>query len=287
VTTHGETPRRRRLDAVGRTLAAVAATVAVVAASPPTGRAEAPPPEERITFQSLSPSLAERVPATLYRPDGPAPFPAIVLLHGCEGITNTERTWASWFLGAGYEVVMPDSLAPRNTLGLCAAGDSSFRDHALDALDALIALRSRPEVHPARIAVIGWSHGGGAILEAASAQMVAEVKPPGGGFAAAIAVYPHCASFLPGGIASPLLILAGGSDDEEPPAGCVARATQLRNAGAPIDWHVYPEATHVFDVPGPDRVVRQNKRTFHLRYDEAATQDARTRIAQFLADHLR
>jgi len=272
--------------AVARTLAVLAAVLAV-AASPPTGRAEALQPQERITFQSLSPSLAEPVPATLYRPDGPAPFPSIVLLHGCEGITNTERTWASWFLSAGYEVVMPDSLAPRGTRGLCAAGESSFRDHALDALGALIALRSHPGTDPARIAVIGWSHGGGATLEAASAQMVAAVKPPGGGFAAAIAVYPHCASFLPGGIASPLLILAGGADDEEPPAGCVVRATQLRNAGAPIDWHVYPEATHVFDMPGPDRIVRQNNRTFHLRYDETATQDARTRIAQFLTEHLR
>jgi len=257
------------MEAARRILTAIAAALAVAAASAPTGRAEVPPSQEHITFKSLSPSSAGPVPATVYRPDGPAPFRTIVLLHGCDGITNTERAWASWFLGAGYEVVMPDSLAPRNTQGLCAAGEPSFRDHALDAFGALIALRSRPEISPARIAVIGWSHGGGAVLEAASAQMVAEVRPPGGG------------------IASPLLILAGGSDDEEPPAGCVVRATQLRNAGAAIDWHVYPEATHVFDMPEPDRVVRQGNRTFHLRYDEAATQDARTRIAQFLTDHPR
>ncbi|HYM68734.1 MAG TPA: dienelactone hydrolase family protein [bacterium] len=275
------------MNTIGRTLAVLAAALTVASSSPPIGRAAAPPSQEHITFKSFSPSPAGPVPATVYRPDGPAPFRTIVLLHGCAGITNTERAWASWLLGAGYEIVMPDSLAPRNTQGLCAAGESSFRDHALDAFGALIALRSRSEISPARIAVIGWSHGGGAVLEAASAELVAEVKPPGGGFAAAVALYPHCASFRPGGIASPLLILAGGSDDEEPPAGCVARATQLRNAGAAIDLHVYPEATHVFDMPGPDRVVRQGNRTFHLRYDEAATQDARTRIAQFLTDRLR
>ncbi len=49
---------------------------------------------------------AEPIPATLRQPDGPGPFPAVVLLHDCSGLSRSSRgapeRWAKALLPYGY-----------------------------------------------------------------------------------------------------------------------------------------------------------------------------------------
>jgi len=265
----------------------VIAACVLVAAGPLAG-SPSPPPPGLDAFRSLDPLLDGLVPSTLYRPAGAGPFPAVVLLHGCSGIGASIYAWARWLRDAGYVALVVNSLGPRYTRSVCVVGGHpTDRDQALDAFGALLHLRSLPWVNPKRIAVIGWSHGGGAVFVAASAPFVNEVLPLIGGFQAAVALYPPCGMFPSRGIAAPMLILMGSVDDWTPPAVCETRVPPLLATGAPLLFHVYPDATHAFDTPAPNRVLHIAGHSFTLRYDADAAADAHVRIAAFLASHLR
>jgi len=241
---------------------------------------------EQITFKSADSTVSAPIPATVFRPKGTGPFPGVVLLHVCSGIRAYDSKWAEWLANLGYVAILPDSLSPRNMSTACEAGRLTFREHALDGLGALAYLRSQPDVIPTKIAVMGWSHGGGATLISASARFINTTRPEGGGYQAAIAFYPGCAAFLDGNLATPLLMLMGSADDWTPPDRCVERGTALQSAGTPIEWKVYKGAMHTFDEPSPNRVVRISGRTFHLEYDRTAAKDAHDQVQRFLRTYL-
>jgi len=281
--------RARRVGTAALALAAACAACLLIPPRAPADETASTGPSELVRVTSLDRSIADPVPGSVYVPDGPGPFPAVVLLHGCSGVEKSDRGWAKWFQQAGYVVLLLDSLAPRHTASnpTCTIGRPTFTDQTLDAYGGLAYLRSRPDVVGAHVAVMGRSHGGGATLEAISTRFFASAHVQGSDFAAGVAMYPHCASFESGGIAAPLLLLVGGEDDWEPPSACLVHAEQLKNAGAPIDWHLYPEATHAFDAPSRDLDLHSGTHTMHLRYDKEAADDAHARIATFLAQYLR
>jgi len=247
----------------------------------------APSGGEQVTFQSADPAMKAPIPATLYRPRGAGPFPGIVLLHPCGGPAAYNHDWAAWLEALGYVAILPNSLSPRHIGETCEfAIDLPPRTQALDGLGALAYLRGRPEVIPAKIAVMGWSHGGGAILASTSGPFIRHFHPDGGGYQAAIALYPGCHGWKVNRLAAPLLLLIGGKDDWASPAACVEHATALRSAGAAIEWKVYPGAMHGFDSPSGQRAVRVPGHIYHLGYDAAAAGDAHTQVQRFLSVHL-
>ncbi len=242
---------------------------------------------ERVTFASADSTLGGPIPATVVRPAGSGPFPAVVALHGCDGISRDATEWARWLQGQGYVVVLPDSLAPRNLRTSCGTGGLKYDAQALDGLGALAYLRTRADVVRDKIAVMGWSHGGAATLISASARFVESAHPDGGGYRAAVALYPACGAFQEGTVGAPLLMLLGGADDWQPPARCVERGTALQTAGAPVEFKVYPGATHAFDAPGRPRTRNvPNVGVVHLQYDAVAAADAHTQVQRFFKTHL-
>src|SRR5215475_10536506 len=118
-------------------------------------------------------NVSERGPATLVgylaRPDqglsallGGAGhsverFPAVVVLHGCSGISSHSIGIADRLGSWGYVALAVDSLGPRGIADHCGAG---FPDQAFDAYAALRYLAGQEFVDPARIAVLGQSLGG-------------------------------------------------------------------------------------------------------------------------------
>src|SRR4051812_13609104 len=61
-----------------------------------------------------------RLKALLFRPDGQGPFPAVVALHNCTGLSNAAgvlgaryRDWGERLAKSGFVVLMPDSNASR------------------------------------------------------------------------------------------------------------------------------------------------------------------------------
>jgi dienelactone hydrolase len=213
--------------------------------------------------------VIEQIPAAIRRPDGPGPFPAVVMLHDCSGLgpasSGGPGRWADELVARGYVVILPDSFTTRGVPGgVCTAGpargtDVSPERRARDAYAALAHLRTLPWVGDRPVGVMGGSHGGTTTL--ATMQ-----SPEGGraGFAGAVSLYPRCTP-RPGGVrvdatgvyrpAAPVLILIGEADDWTPAEACRTRVETARRAGQPVAIKTYAGAHHSFDSRNPVRFV--------------------------------
>jgi dienelactone hydrolase len=114
-----------------------------------------------------------------------AGFPAVVVLHGCDGmysrlaerrdrLTQRHQAMADLLLAEGYAVLFPDSFNPRGRREVCTlpARDQPITQdkRRLDVLGALDYLHSRQDIAANRIALVGWSHGGSAVLATMNAR---------------------------------------------------------------------------------------------------------------------
>jgi len=258
----------------------------------------------RVTFPNATPERPLVVPADEHRPAGAGPFPALVLFHGCQGVSESTHEWARWFRSEGYVALVVDSWAPRGIGAGCDAKtpDLPSTERFDDAIGALRYLHHRPYVDRARIGAIGWSNGGvfaialvnGPSLERARRRGVALPEP---GVAAAVGVYPGgCFSLVNELAVRPLLVLMGAADDWTLPGPCVEMVENMRRRGADATIVLYPGAHHYFDVIGQPRaylpdVGNRNKPDdccgATVGYDDAAFRDARRRVQQFFARHLK
>jgi len=56
---------------------------------------------QTIVFLNVTPGAPVSIAATLIRPAGPGPFPAVVQLHGCAGVEAQSFRWARWLAEHG------------------------------------------------------------------------------------------------------------------------------------------------------------------------------------------
>jgi len=226
---------------------------------------------------------AETIKGYLSKPDGSGPFPAIVHMHGCGGLTAQRREHdAAQFTDWGYVVLEVDSFATRGIKENCLSDRVLARDG--DAWGALTYLSTLAFVDAKRIAVVGYSQGGIVALQVASAQPaeIFEVLP-GLTFKAAVAYYPMCGAAMDK-LAVPTLVLIGALDDWSLAASCDRLLRRFDASGAPIKVTVFPEAYHSFDSTALHRTVRYFGHW--LRYDKDATARAAAETHDFLAAQL-
>jgi dienelactone hydrolase len=234
---------------------------------------------------------------TLKRPPGDGPFPAVVLLHTCAGVSAHMYEWADRLQEAGYVALVVNSLLPRKVGMNCGNWTVSVDDVAGDALAARTYLRTLPFVDPGRIGAMGFSYGGMAGLRLASlGYMRNRAEASEGAFRAVIAVYPFCtvvsrrpADFnlqnnLYDDIGIPLHILIGGADDETDPVPCAAKVSALAGRGQPVSHKVYPGVTHAFDQSS---FLGTRVRGYFYKYDATATKDAEAEMRTFFGKHLK
>jgi dienelactone hydrolase len=280
---------------------------------------------ESITFQSLGSDT--QIPATLLKPDGPGPFPAVVIVHDCSGLgphsSGAPMRWGKELLAQGYVVVIPDSFTPRGFAeGVCilpgnetGAVSGYVRDG--DAEAALNFLRAQPYVDGQHVGLMGGSHGGWTTL-ATMTNLVrdnaAVRQAKRNGFTAAVALYPSCASpygtwaakrengntgAITGYVGTykplaPILVLVGEKDDWTPAEPCRQLVATSRAAGYVMDIIIYPGAYHAFDSASPVRYdARRNNtnsptgRGATTGGDAEAWADARKQVAAFFELHLK
>lgn len=212
----------------------------------------------------------------LARPDATGRLPAVVVLHGCDGFHSTMPIWAARLRSWGYVALAIDTLTPRHIDNGCEGG---VNDEPIDAFSALRYLQAQSFVDPTRVAVLGFSRGGGSALLDVDSGSLAPLFPTK--FRAAVAYYPSCDS-VSGVMTAPTLVLGGEDDDWLPIQACRDMMARRDGKGAPVTFIVYPGATHAFDLDAPPRVYLGH----HLRYDAAAAADAEARVRAFLHDTL-
>lgn len=220
------------------------------------------------------------LPGILRLPAGKGPLPAVIVPHGCNGPFTRLPDWAQRLNGWGYAVLMPDSMTPRGVRNVCDPADQpkvTAWDRVGDVGAAAAWLRTQSEIDPARIGVLGLSHGGATAALAVQAPYAA-MRPR-----AAVDYYGPCFDPRLHG-AVPLLVLAGEADDWGDPAKrCRAYGNELR-PGQPFEIHTYPEVYHGFDAGPTTKTVYDGH---ILEYDRAAAEDSVARVRTFLDRQLK
>ena len=188
------------------------------------------------------------------------PRPIVVALHGCGGLYATvgvtqgklnprHSGMAQLIADTGYSIVFPDSFTPRGETSLCSQKfdlRQIKQSHRSDDVDGVLRwLASQNWADTAKIALLGWSHGGTTVLTSTDKNrqnvISREVQP-----SVAIAFYPGCSDALRSNYRPqvPLVMMLAELDDWTPPGPCIALAKQT---GAEL--YVYPESHHDFDNP--------------------------------------
>ena len=214
-------------------------------------------------------------------PQGKPPFPAVVVLHGCNGISQNTRIWARRLASWGYAALIVDSLSPRGLRQVCdGSGKLPGPQRAMDAFAGAAYLRSRPDIDGNRIGALGYSHGGWSALAASWERSAARAGAPP--LRAVVSYYPYCPKVAPP-LANDLLILIGNADDWANAALCTAYVDKY-GADAPHrpTLKVYQGARHSFDANFPERLYFGHR----LAYDPKAAADAIERTRKFLDEHL-
>ncbi len=232
------------------------------------------------------------------RPEGDGPFPAALLFSGCDGPRDNLDRWTAELTARGWVTIVVDSHTPRNFGDyqiwrlICAGQLLTGAERAGDVATAVSDARALPFVDPDRIALVGASHGGWAILEYLSFADHGETPPsldawPGGppgtpldGIAGAVLLYPYCGQLSRAARRGwrtpvPVLFLLVENDGIADEAACLRLARQEAARGLPVETETYSGVTHGFD--------QQEKAPLStLRFDEAATTAAVSRAGAFL-----
>lgn len=218
------------------------------------------------------PSGTDTVSAFLAKPDGPGPFPAVIVIHEWWGLNDQIKETAKKLAGEGYVALGVDLYRGR----AAASRDEAHElmrglpeDRAVRDLQAAVAyLSGRKDVRAKRIGSIGWCMGGGYSLSLA-------VNSPQ--LAACVIYYGRLltdAATL-GKVASPVIGFFGEEDRGIPVSDVQAFEKQMKALGKSVEIHIYPGAGHAF--------FNEERPS----YRAAAAKDAWQKTLAFFAAHLK
>jgi dienelactone hydrolase len=304
-------------NAIGA-LAFLAGAIAASAQDQQPPASSAPKPATPVVLPHIAfPSLdgTTTLIAHIFRPkdSGDAPRAAVVMMHGCSGLLARNgrffplyRAWARTLLEKGYVVLVVDSATSRGFGQTCSAGEprrTMWRDRPKDAYAALGYLQAQPFVRADRIALLGWSQGGGVALLTINDKSIGRPPTLASDFKVAVSFYPGACSEIaqskpytlvePQGWTTrvPLLALLGEADVWTPLAPCQAFLEAAKARGNPVEIKTYPNAVHAFDAPNLPRTELPPYRMPNgaipvIGTDKEARVDAFERVPAFLEEKL-
>jgi carboxymethylenebutenolidase len=217
------------------------------------------------------------------KPEGPGPWPGVVLVHEAYGVTDVMRRQVEHLAALGYLALMPDLYAQGGARRCLVATFRALRSGEgrayVDLETARDWLAGRDDC-TGKVGILGFCMGGGFALMAAS----------GHGFDAASSNYgmlPSDEDALEG--ACPVVGSYGARDRSL--TGAAAKLTaRLERAGVPHDVKEYPTAGHSFlndAESGPAAMRAITRRVMGAGPDPIAAGDAWRRIDAFFGDYLR
>jgi carboxymethylenebutenolidase len=246
--------------------------------APVSGRAGSQPAPEGGTPVAFAGAERE-IKGVLFRPQGEGPFPAIVEIHGINGISEWDYQVARKLVAEGYVTLAVDMFGrtPRDYGDGLRLRDRFRPKLQEDLLAASNYLRSVKGVAPDRVGALGWCMGGGYALLlavadprlAASVIYYGPVTPPPGPRPEDLAR-----------IHAPMIGFFGQEDTSIPMNSVKLFANNVRAAGKEFELHVYPDAGHGFAEQLPMAPTHGE----HQMSDAAA--DAWTKTLAFLSKHL-
>jgi dienelactone hydrolase len=183
---------------------------------------------------------------------GSGRLPAVILVHGSGGTGAREEFWSKYFNEMGIASFVIDSFSGRGLVDVNPDQAQLGRfNMVLDLYRAYDVLIAHSRIDPARIAPMGFSRGGQAVL-AASFKRFQRTWHPDIEFAAYISLYASCSIAIIGDTevsAVPIRQFHGAADDYNPVAPCRPYFERLRAAGKDAKLIEFPDAHHVFDNP--------------------------------------
>jgi len=229
---------------------------------------------------------------TLHLPENASgPVPTAILFHGCGGPRAMQDDYAAALNEAGYGAMIVDSMTPRqigrtaSMTQVCTAMRLWGQERASDVFASVALARDMPGVDSDRLILVGWSHGGWALLDALS--YVADDQAPTGlsgpvdlsGVQTAVLMYPYCSlpsrsrrHAITAGIAIDAVL--AGRDMVASTADCRHTLDLASRAGAGVNYDIWPTVTHAFDEAGnPDP---------RMQYDADAARAAHQRVIAIL-----
>lgn len=162
----------------------------------------------RLSPEELSAKLSPYYQPIL--PEGQGPFPTALLASGCDGPKDNLETWAAALNEIGWAALIVDSHTPRGFDReplwrlVCTGAVLPGGERAGDLAVALADARDMDFVDPERLALIGASHGGWAVLDLLALAdrprrpenlrrwPASPNKDPLDGVVALAAIYPYC-----------------------------------------------------------------------------------------------
>lgn len=199
-------------------------------------------PEETVTFRSGT----ENVSAFLAKPDGPGPFPAVIVLHEWWGLDAWIKDQARALAKEGYAALALDLYRGKVTTSQQEAHQlmmgTPIDRQTRDMKAAFAYLASRKDVVKTKIAALGFCMGG------RNSFTLAIEEPT----LAAAVVYYGAPPTEPASIAkikAPMLGNFGGDDEGPSPAQAKEFEDAAKKAGKTFDLKVYAGAPHAFANP--------------------------------------
>ncbi len=122
---------------------------------------------------SISRVSGHLLDAYFVRPDGPGPFPGVVIIHEAYGLNDNIRDIARRFANEGYVALAVDLFSVGNRIACMVRSFYGIMFHPLengtvaDLTSALDFLRKQPGVDATRVGAIGFCMGGSYALQLA------------------------------------------------------------------------------------------------------------------------
>ncbi len=213
-----------------------------------------------------------------------AKLPVVIVAHGSGGPSPTTENWSRIFNRMGVASFMIDSFTGRGLVQVSTNQGAMGRfNMTLDTFRAQALLAAHPRIDPARIAVIGFSRGGTAVLYTAMRRFQ-KTWAPEFKVAGTFPFYASCFDHVDEDtdVVGPIREFHGGADDYASIQQCRDYFKRMKAAGRDVEQVEFPGAHHSYDnVLGKTEPVKsvgaQSQRSCSVREEKGVLVNQQTK----------